>query len=76
MEAGRWHICGLLVFRGSWGTLVVGDLVAGCVARTGLGIGVRFAIQSADLGCQAASAREPMSAALVGCWYSAVFVVL
>ena len=65
----------VLVFCG-WVIIAVGGLLAGGVVRTGSGIGVRFAIQSADLGCQAASARWLMSAALVGCWDSAVFVLL
>ena len=67
---------GVLVFCGFEGIGLVDGLESGCVARTGSGIGVRFAIQSADLGCQAASARWLMSAALGGCWDSAVFVLL
>ena len=63
---------GVLVFCGFEGIGMVDGLESGGVARTGSRIGVRFAIQSADLGCQAASARWLMSAALVGCWYSAV----
>lgn len=40
---------GVLVFCGFEGIGLVDGPLAGCVARTGLGIGVRFPIRSEDL---------------------------
>ena len=63
-------------FCGFEGIGLVDGLDSCCVAGAGSGIGVRFRRQCQDCGCDGLAARWLMSAALVGCWYSAVFVLL
>ena len=62
---------GVLVFCGFGGIGLVDGLESGRVARTGSGIGVRFSIWSRARAVTWLVARWLMSAALVGCWYSA-----